>query len=144
MQSIRISLVQGGIMPTKAHASDAGYDLYARLPVPTIIEPNRAALVPVGFVINLPEGFEAQIRSRSGLALKESLFVLNSPGTIDSGYLGEVGVILHNLSDHNAILRDGARVAQMVIHKLPDVDLILSDGVFAPTERGSGGFGSTG
>lgn len=129
------------LLPAKAHSDDAAFDLKSRVNLE--IPPHRAALVPTGLFLELPVGYEAQVRPRSGLALKHAITVLNTPGTIDAGYRGEVGVILINHGDSSFPVRRGDRIAQMVIQTLPDVTLTpvvsLSD-----SSRGAGGFGSTG
>lgn len=145
VKRIPIQLVEGGILPAKAHEDDAGYDLYARTGKGLRIElkPAERMIIPVGFRLALPSGYEAQIRSRSGLAAKLGLFVLNSPGTVDAGFRGEVGVILYNASLSNHTINDGDRIAQMVINRLPDVGLTIVDDLEL-SARGEGGFGSSG
>ena len=129
------------LLPVKAHSDDAAFDLKARAALE--IAPHKAALVPTGLFLELPVGYEAQVRPRSGLALKHAITVLNTPGTIDAGYRGEVGVILINHGDTPFPIKRGDRIAQMVIQALPDVTLTpvatLND-----SSRGAGGFGSTG
>lgn len=129
------------LKPAKAHPDDAAYDLKARLDM--TLEPGIPAAVPTGLFLELPPGFEAQIRPRSGLALKFSLTLLNTPGTIDAGYRGEVACILFNAGKEPYPVRRGDRIAQMVIAALPEVILKESD-VLSETLRASGGFGSTG
>ena len=129
------------LMPAKAHADDAAFDLRSR--VDMILPVRKSVLVPAGFSIELPVGFEAQIRPRSGLALKHDLMLTNSPGTIDAGYRGEVGVIMYNGGTEEFQIKRGDRIAQMVIAKLPEVQLVSAD-TLSETDRGSGGFGSTG
>jgi dUTP pyrophosphatase len=123
----------------------AGLDLRAALPegTPVIIGPLERALIPTGIAIELPDHFEAQIRPRSGLALKHGLTVLNSPGTIDSDYRGEIKVILVNVSDHPVEIQRGERIAQMVIAPVSQVHLVQSSNLTL-TKRGARGFGSTG
>lgn len=129
------------LQPRKAHADDAAYDLRAR--VDAALPPGGVRLVPTGLFLELPVGFEAQVRPRSGLALKHAVTVLNSPGTIDAGYRGEVGVILFNAGREAFHVARGDRIAQMVIQNLPEVVLeAVAD--LAASDRGSGGFGSTG
>ncbi len=130
-------------LPERATARAAGFDLRARLDAPLVLAPGERALVPTGIAIALPEGFEAQIRPRSGLALREGLTLLNAPGTIDSDYRGEVSVIVVNLGGDRVTVRRGDRVAQMVVHALPSVRLEEADALPA-TARGGGGFGHTG
>ena len=130
-------------LPTYATPQSAGMDLKANIIEPIVLEPLQHTLVPTGLYIALPEGYEAQIRPRSGLALKKGITVLNSPGTIDSDYRGEIGVVLINLSTDTSVIYDGDRIAQMVIAKYEQPELtevsFLDD-----TERGAGGFGHTG
>lgn len=129
------------LQPTKAHADDAAFDLRAR--VDATVPVGRALLVPTGLFLELPIGYEAQVRPRSGLALKHMVTVLNTPGTIDAGYRGEVGVILFNAGTQDFEVRRGDRVAQMVIQSLPAVVLERVERL-SDTARGAGGFGSTG
>lgn len=121
----------------------AGMDLLADLSEEVALEPLERRLIPTGLSLELPEGFEAQIRPRSGLALKQGLTCLNTPGTIDADYRGEVGVLLINLSKERVVLRRGDRIAQMVV--APSVQATLVEvQVLTDTARGEGGFGSTG
>ena len=129
------------LAPVKAHHDDAAYDLRSR--EDTTIAPGAFGLVKSGLFLELPEGWEAQVRPRSGLALKHGITVLNTPGTIDAGYRGEVGVILHNVSTKPFPIIRGQRIAQTVIQKLSDVELV-SVTELADSHRGAGGFGSTG
>jgi len=121
----------------------AGVDLRANLEAPVTLKPLERALIKTGLFIALPEGYEAQARPRSGLAYKKGISVLNSPGTIDADYRGEIGVILVNLSNEEFIVADGERIAQMVVAKCEQADFIEVE-VLDETERGAGGFGSTG
>ena len=130
-------------LPQYATPLSAGVDLRANLESPIILEPMQRRLVPTGLFIALPPGFEAQVRPRSGLALKHGLTVLNSPGTIDADYRGEVGVILANLSEEPFVINDGERIAQMVIARHEQAEWELVDQL-DETERGAGGFGHTG
>ena len=130
-------------LPERASEQAAGFDLRACVPSPLVLPAGARALVPTGFSVEIPAGYEAQIRPRSGLALKSGLTLLNAPGTIDADYRGEVGVIVVNHGlDAVTILR-GDRIAQMVIHRLPDVTLEAVDDL-SETARGAGGFGHTG
>ena len=129
------------LAPAKAHADDAAYDLRSR--VDTVLAPGTTSLVPTGLFLELPVGYEAQIRSRSGLALKHDLSLPNAPGTVDAGYRGEVGVIMYNRGDREFRIARGDRIAQMVIAKLPEVELVEVEEL-AASSRGAGGFGSTG
>ena len=130
-------------LPSYATAAAAGMDLRASLDAPVTLRSLERALVATGLFIELPVGYEAQIRPRSGLAAKNGLTVLNSPGTIDADYRGEVKVILVNLSKDDFTINDGERIAQMVIAKHEQAEFIEVEEL-ADSERGSGGFGSTG
>ena len=132
-------------LPRQQTAGAAGLDLCAALPLDETltIGPGRRAMVPCGFAIALPEGFEAQVRPRSGLAAKHGVTVLNSPGTIDADYRGEVKVILVNLGDETFEIRRGDRIAQLVVAPVSAVEFREVE-VLEGTARGSGGFGSTG
>ena len=130
-------------LPNYATELSAGMDLRANLESPIELKPLERCLVPTGLYIALPEGCEAQIRPRSGLALKNGLTILNSPGTIDADYRGEIGVILINLSNEPFIIQDGERICQMVIAHYERVDWQVVE-VLGETERGAGGFGHTG
>lgn len=145
---VRIELCQlphGADLPLPLYQTDgaAGMDLYAALAGPVLLAPMQRQLIPTGLQIALPPGYEAQIRPRSGLALKQGLTLLNSPGTIDSDYRGEIGVILINLSDQRAEITHGQRIAQMVV--APVVQAVWQPvEALDQTGRGAGGFGSTG
>lgn len=141
---IRFRMTPGAedLLPTKAHPDDAAFDL--RAADDATIPPGRSALVPTGLMLELPTGFEAQIRPRSGLAAKHAITVLNAPGTIDAGYRGEIRVILLNAGTQDFAVTRGDRIAQMVIQTLPDVRLVLAADDLSQTDRGDGGFGSTG
>lgn len=130
-------------LPSYATELSAGMDLYAFIENDIVLKPLERALVKTGIFIELPQGFEAQIRPRSGWALKHGISVLNSPGTIDADYRGEIGVILVNLSSEPFTIRSGERIAQMVIAKHETISWqpVLS---LTNTQRGAGGFGSTG
>ena len=130
-------------LPEYATSASAGMDLRANLDAPVTLGPLERKLIPTGLYIALPEGYEAQIRPRSGLALKHGISLLNSPGTIDADYRGEIGIILVNLSNEPFEVRDGERIAQMVIARYEQVEWDLSETLDA-TERGEGGFGHTG
>lgn len=130
-------------LPEYATEHAAGMDLRANLTEPIVLKPLERALIPTGLFMELPIGFEAQIRPRSGLAFKHGLTVLNSPGTIDADYRGEVKVLLVNVSNTDFIINDGERVAQMVIAKHETIEW-YSVVKIEETTRGAGGFGSTG
>jgi dUTP pyrophosphatase len=130
-------------LPSYETKASAGMDLHANLEASVILLPLQRAIVKTGLYIELPVGTEAQVRSRSGLAAKFGLSVLNSPGTIDADYRGEIGVILVNLSDAAYTVKDGDRIAQLVIAKHERVEWLPTE-TLSETNRGSGGFGSTG
>ena len=140
-------LPHGEGLPLPSYQSEhaAGLDLIAALPedAPIELEPSDRALVPTGLVIELPQGYEAQVRPRSGLALKHGVTVLNSPGTIDADYRGEVKVLLINLGAETFLIERGDRIAQLVVSPVTHVEIVASDALGA-TERGAAGFGSTG
>lgn len=130
-------------LPHFATALAAGADLRAALDAPVTLAPGQRTLIPTGFAMALPAGYEAQIRPRSGLAYKHGITVLNTPGTIDADYRGEVKVLLINHGQEAFVIERGERIAQMVIGKLLDVDFeIVTE--LSDTERGAGGYGSTG
>ena len=130
-------------LPSYQTESSAGMDLRAELTQPVTIKPLERKLIGTGLYLEFPKGFEAQIRPRSGLAFKHGLTVLNTPGTIDADYRGEIKVLLVNLSDTDYTVSDGERVAQMVISKHETVQWETTE-VLSETERGAGGYGSTG
>lgn len=130
-------------LPEYATALSAGVDLRANLDNPVVLAPLGRALIPTGLYMALPEGWEAQVRPRSGLALKKGVTVLNTPGTIDADYRGEIGVILVNLSDTEFVVNDGERIAQMVFNEHGKADFVKVE-TLDETVRGAGGFGHTG
>lgn len=142
---MKIRIINGSHHPLPAYATElsAGVDLRANLDSPITLNPLQRCLVPTGLRMALPAGVEAQVRPRSGLALKHGITVLNSPGTIDADYRGDLGVILVNLSDQPFVINDGERIAQMVIARHEQAEWELTDELNA-TERGEGGFGHSG
>lgn len=130
-------------LPEYSTTHSAGMDLRANLTEPIVLKPLERVLVPTGLFIELPVGFEAQIRPRSGLALKKGITVLNSPGTIDADYRGEVGIILINLSNEEFVIQHGERICQMVIARHEHIGWEAVE-VLDETDRGAGGFGHTG
>jgi len=130
-------------LPDYGTPLSAGMDLRANLDKPITLEPLERRLVPTGLFMELPEGFEAQIRPRSGLTLKKGISVANSPGTIDADYRGEIGIILINLSDVSFVINSGERICQMVINKVEKVSW-TEVASLEDSERGAGGFGHTG
>lgn len=130
-------------LPQYATPLSAGLDLRANIDTPITLQPLQRCLVPTGLYIALPEGYEAQVRPRSGLAIKKGITVLNSPGTIDADYRGEICIILVNLSNEPFVIEDGERVAQMVIARHEQAEWEETD-TLDETERGAGGFGHSG
>jgi dUTP pyrophosphatase len=143
MLNIKVINQSKHILPEYATALAAGLDLKANLAEPIVLKPLQRQLIPTGLFIQLPESFEAQIRPRSGLAFKNGITVLNSPGTIDADYRGEVKVLLVNLSDAEFVINDGERIAQMVIAKHEQIKWEQVE-ILEESSRGEGGFGSTG
>jgi len=145
MQNLNVKVINRSkhALPHYATASSAGMDLKANLDDAIILQPGERALIPTGIFMELPAGFEAQVRPRSGLALKHGVTVLNAPGTVDADYRGEVGVILVNLGEKAFAVEDGERVAQLVVAPYTQVSWQEAD-TLGETDRGEGGFGSTG
>lgn len=143
MKTIKIINNSQHALPNYETTSSAGMDLRANITEPIILKSLERAIVPTGLFIELPEGYEAQIRPRSGLAAKRGITLLNSPGTIDADYRGELGIILVNLSAEPFTIENGERIAQMVISKFEQIQWAPVT-VLSETERGAGGFGSTG
>ncbi len=142
---VRLAHAEGIALPHYATGDAAGMDLVAAVAndAPVHLSPGARALIPTGLIVELPSGFEAQVRPRSGLALKHGITVLNSPGTIDADYRGEVGVILVNLGQEPFDVTRGERIAQLVVAPVSQALLVEAEAV-SVTERGTGGFGSTG
>ncbi|MCK9254948.1 MAG: dUTP diphosphatase [Bacteroidales bacterium] len=140
---VRIVNKSKHILPEYSTEFSAGLDLRANLYEAIVLKPLERKLIPTGLFIELPVGYEAQIRPRSGLALKHGISVLNTPGTIDADYRGEIGVILVNLSDKEFVVEDGERICQMIISKHEQAEWIEVEELIE-TERGAGGFGHTG
>jgi len=145
MQSMKIEVINKGHQPLPAYATpqSAGLDLRANIDAPVVLKPMERKLIPTGLYIALPAGYEAQVRPRSGLALKKGVTVLNSPGTIDADYRGEIGVLLINLSADDFTVNDGERIAQMVIARHETAEFVEVE-TLDETERGAGGYGHTG
>lgn len=142
---MNVQIINKSKHPLPAYATElsAGMDLRANLDQPIVLKPLQRCLVPTGLFIALPEGYEAQVRPRSGLAIKKGIGVLNAPGTIDADYRGEICVILVNLSSEDFVVEDGERIAQMVVARYEQVQWDEVE-VLGETERGAGGFGHTG
>lgn len=145
MNTVNIKCVasKGAVIPEYKTAGAAGADLCALLEEPLIIPAGRSVMVPTGLFFEIPQGYEVQVRPRSGLAAKNGVTVLNTPGTIDSDYRGEIKVILINLGAADFTVNSGDRIAQMVIAPVTQAAFTITDSL-SETERGSGGFGSTG
>lgn len=140
---IKIINTSGNNLPEYATSGSAGMDIRASLPMPVILQPLERAMIPTGLYFEIPHGYEGQMRPRSGLALKHGITCLNSPGTIDSDYRGELKVILINLSNHEQIINNGERIAQVVISKVERA-LLQPVQQLQESLRGDGGFGHTG
>lgn len=142
---IKIKVVNRGHQPLPQYATpqSAGLDLRANISEPVVLRPMERKLIPTGLYIALPEGYEAQVRPRSGLALKHGITVLNSPGTVDADYRGELGVLLINLSTEDFTVNGGERIAQMVVARCEQGEFVAVEELDA-TERGTGGYGHTG
>ncbi|MCB9196624.1 MAG: dUTP diphosphatase [Flavobacteriales bacterium] len=142
---MKVQIINKSKHPTPSYATiqSAGMDLRANLDEPITLKPLERRLIPTGLSIALPDGFEAQVRPRSGLAFKKGITVLNSPGTIDADYRGDIGVILINLSQEDFVVEDGERIAQLVVATYTQVEW-LEVSELDETTRGEGGFGSTG
>lgn len=141
--NVKIVNQSGHALPEYSTPNSAGMDLRAKLDHPVTLKPMERSLIPTGLFMELPEGYEAQIRPRSGLALKKGISIVNSPGTIDADYRGEIGIILINLSDMDFVVNDGERICQMVINKVETISW-SEVGSLEDSERGEGGFGHTG
>jgi dUTP pyrophosphatase len=148
MQKIKVQikrLPHNRNLPLPSYMSEhaAGLDLCACVRDESVIPPRQWRLIPTGIAIALPDGYEAQVRPRSGLALKQGISILNTPGTVDADYRGEIGVILMNHSNKDLVIRNGDRIAQMIINKIQRIEL-KEVNELPETERGPGGFGHTG
>ena len=146
MKNISVKIVNNSHHPLPAYSTidSAGMDVRAYLPNgPIVLKPMERRLIPTGLHIELPQGYECQIRPRSGLVLKHGLTIVNSPGTIDADYRGEIGVILMNLSQDEFIVNDGERICQMVVKEYTRVEWVQTESL-SSSERGEGGFGHTG
>lgn len=142
--NIKYNSKEGAIVPEYKTAGAAGADLCAYLPSQNVtLSPGKSALIPTGLFFEIPDGYEVQVRPRSGLAAKNGITVLNTPGTIDSDYRGEVKVILINLGEEEFTINNGDRIAQMVVAPVTTADFTFAENL-SETDRGSGGMGSTG
>jgi dUTP pyrophosphatase len=136
-----LKLDENATIPTRSHEDDAGYDVASI--TDATIRPFETKLIKTGIAVEIPKGYEIQVRSRSGLALKQGIFVSNSPGTVDSTYRGEIGVILHNLKPYSQHINIGDRIAQLVIKQVENASWAVVDKL-TESERNQDGFGSTG
>ena len=145
MEIVKVKIINrsNNALPSYSTEDSAGMDLRAWLKEPMVLEPMQRALVPTGISIELPHGYECQLRPRSGLALKHGITVLNTPGTIDADYRGELKVLLVNFSNDDFVVNDGERIAQMVVARYEQVQFETVS-VLDETERGEGGYGHTG
>ncbi|HEX2682966.1 MAG TPA: dUTP diphosphatase [Ferruginibacter sp.] len=145
MRSLQVNIVNTSLNPLPAYetAGSSGMDIRANLGEPVTLDPLERKLIPTGLFIELPEGYEAQVRPRSGMAIKQGITCLNSPGTIDADYRGELKVILINLSNIPQVISHGDRIAQMIIAKTEKAELVLVNELNVSV-RGEGGFGHTG
>ena len=142
MLKLKVKRLDHGLpLPSRATPGSSGYDVFSR--IDTVLEPGEFKGIPTGIALEIPEGYEVQVRPRSGLALKHGIGILNSPGTIDSDYRGEVVVILFNFSRKPFEIKRGDRIAQIVPLKIPACEIVETDEL-SSTDRGEGGFGSTG
>jgi dUTP pyrophosphatase len=141
--TVQVIVEEGAVLPLQTTSWSAGSDLSAKLDTDITLAPMQRALIPTGLKLSIPEGYEGQVRPRSGLALRHGVTVLNTPGTIDADYRGEVKVILINLGSEDFIIKNGERIAQLVIAPTCCTDYV-SVQTLSDTERGEGGFGSTG
>lgn len=141
--SVFIKLKKGAAMPEYKTCGSAGADLRAYIDAPLVLKPMQRVLIPTGLSVEIPQGFELQVRPRSGLALKNGITVLNTPGTVDSDYRGELCVLLVNFGDEDFKVENGDRIAQAVISPVVQAYFIEKDEL-SKTERGAGGYGSTG
>ena len=145
MSKVKVKIINQSTNPLPEYITEgsAGMDIRANLTEPVTLRPMERLLIPTGFFIELPSGYEAQVRPRSGLAIKHGITCLNSPGTVDADYRGELKVVLINLSNENHMIMHGDRIAQMVVHKVERVKWKQVKKISA-TQRGDGGFGHTG
>lgn len=145
MERIKVKIINrsGHELPAYETHSAAGMDVRACLEQPVVLKPLERALIPTGLRVQLPQGYEMQIRPRSGLALRNGITLVNTPGTVDADYRGEIGVIVINLSNEPFVINDGERICQMVVSSYTRVDWVPVDRL-DETERGDGGFGHTG
>ena len=145
MIDVKVYNCSGNPLPKYETLGSAGMDVRAMCSEPIIISPGESKIIPTGLHVEIPQGYEIQVRSRSGLAAKRKIFVLNSPGTIDSDYRNGIGVILMNLGDSDFIIENGERIGQLVLNEVPQINWVPVSTLdeLSSTDRGLGGFGST-
>ena len=145
MIDVKVYNCSGNALPKYETIGSAGMDVRAMCSEPIVISPGKSAIIPTGLHVEIPVGYEIQVRSRSGLAAKKQVFVLNSPGTIDSDYRNGIGVILMNLGTSDFTVENGERIAQLVLNEVPQINWISVNTLdeLSSTDRGMGGFGST-
>ena len=145
MIDVKVYNCSGNPLPKYETLGSAGMDVRAMCSEPIIISPGESKIIPTGLHVEIPQGYEIQVRSRSGLAAKRKIFVLNSPGTIDSDYRNGIGVILMNLGDSDFIIENGERIGQLVLNEVPQINWVPVSTLdeLSSTDRGMGGFGST-
>ena len=146
MIDVKVYNASGNPLPAYETLGAAGMDVRAAITVPVGILPGERSVIPTGLYVEIPEGYEIQVRPRSGLALKKGITVLNTPGTIDSDYRNQIGVILANLGTETFMVEPGDRIAQLVLNQVPQINWVVFDSkdALSSTDRGLGGFGSTG
>lgn len=146
MIDVKVYNCSGNTLPKYETLGSAGMDVRAMCSEPIIISPGESKIIPTGLHVEIPQGYEIQVRSRSGLAAKRKIFVLNSPGTIDSDYRNGIGVILMNLGNSDFIIENGERIGQLVLNEVPQINWVPVSTLdeLSSTDRGMGGFGSTG
>lgn len=143
-QTVPISLALGAELPTYSSEGASGADIRAFLPDNKILYPGESCLIPTGIVVQIPEGFEIQVRPRSGLALHNQITILNTPGTIDADYRGEIGIIMINHGKTPFLIEPNMRIAQIILAPVLQAEFIIQEKIVVATKRGEGGFGHTG
>lgn len=143
--NVKIVNKSDNLRPIYEHRGDSGVDIRAFIQEPVAIKPNETKLIPTGIKCVIPEGYEIQVRSRSGLCYKHGIVVFNSPGTVDSNYRGDIGVILHNTSNKDFVVQSGDRIAQIVLQQVPTIEWeVINESQLNTSNRGENGFGSSG
>lgn len=143
-QPVLISLASGAVLPTYNSEGASGADIRAFLTSSKILHPGESCLIPTGIILQIPEGFEIQVRPRSGLALHHQITILNTPGTIDADYRGEIGIIMINHGKTSFLIEPNMRIAQIILAPVVQAEFVIQEKIIAATKRGDGGFGHTG